>query len=94
MDTFFDNSIQTGLMRDIAVEMEILGEHLILLGNQGVGKNKIMDRYDSISFILLHNQVDEKTGCVNFSAALASIYNSTAIRLCRPFSFILHCNLE
>ena len=34
MDHFFDNSIQTGLMRDMAVDLELLGEHLVLLGNQ------------------------------------------------------------
>ncbi|KAJ3774347.1 AAA domain-containing protein [Lentinula raphanica] len=44
MDYFHDNSLQTGLMRDLAVEMEVMGEHLVLLGNQGVGKNKIIDR--------------------------------------------------
>ncbi|KZT08123.1 uncharacterized protein LAESUDRAFT_649814 [Laetiporus sulphureus 93-53] len=44
MDHFYDNSLQTGLMRDMAVDLEILGEHLVLLGNQGVGKNKIIDR--------------------------------------------------
>ncbi|KAJ3983012.1 AAA domain-containing protein [Lentinula detonsa] len=44
MDHFHDNSLQTGLMRDLAVEIEIMGEHLVLLGNQGVGKNKIVDR--------------------------------------------------
>lgn len=45
MDHFYDNSLQTGLMRDLAIDMELLGEHLVLLGNQGVGKNKIVDRY-------------------------------------------------
>ncbi|PPR05936.1 hypothetical protein CVT24_006658 [Panaeolus cyanescens] len=44
MDHFYDNSLQTALMRDIAVDLEILGEHVVLLGNQGVGKNKIIDR--------------------------------------------------
>jgi von Willebrand factor A domain-containing protein 8 len=44
MNHFYDNSLQTSLMRDIAIDMEILGEHLALLGNQGVGKNKIVDR--------------------------------------------------
>ncbi|KAF9485607.1 hypothetical protein BDN70DRAFT_847463 [Pholiota conissans] len=44
MDHFYDNSLQTGLMRDIAIDLEILGEHIVLLGNQGVGKNKIVDR--------------------------------------------------
>ena len=34
MDHFFDNSIQTGLMRDMAVDLELLQEHLVLLGNQ------------------------------------------------------------
>ncbi|KAH9924969.1 AAA domain-containing protein [Epithele typhae] len=41
---FYDNSLQTGLMRDLAVDLEVLGEHLVLLGNQGVGKNKVIDR--------------------------------------------------
>ncbi|KAL6302276.1 AAA domain-containing protein [Sparassis latifolia] len=44
MDHFYDNSLQTGLMRDVAIDLEALGEHLVLLGNQGVGKNKIVDR--------------------------------------------------
>lgn len=34
MDNFYDNSLQTGLMRDIAIDLEILKEHLVLLGNQ------------------------------------------------------------
>jgi hypothetical protein len=34
MDHFYDNSLQTGLMRDIAVDLELLREHLVLLGNQ------------------------------------------------------------
>ncbi|KAI0372412.1 hypothetical protein BV20DRAFT_939833 [Pilatotrama ljubarskyi] len=45
MDHFYDNSLQTGLMRDLAIDLEVLGEHLVLLGNQGVGKNKVVDRY-------------------------------------------------
>ncbi|KAH7915875.1 AAA domain-containing protein [Hygrophoropsis aurantiaca] len=44
MDHFYDNSLQTGLMRDLAIDIEVLGEHVVLLGNQGVGKNKIVDR--------------------------------------------------
>ncbi|KAJ7860618.1 AAA domain-containing protein [Mycena olivaceomarginata] len=44
MDHFYDNSLQTELMRDLAVDSELLGEHVVLLGNQGVGKNKIVDR--------------------------------------------------
>lgn len=34
MDHFYDNSLQTGLMRDLAIDLEILGEHVVLLGNQ------------------------------------------------------------
>lgn len=34
MDHFYDNSLQTSLMRDLAIDMELLGEHLVLLGNQ------------------------------------------------------------
>ena len=34
MDHFYDNSLQTGLMRDLAIDLELLGEHVVLLGNQ------------------------------------------------------------
>ena len=34
MDHFYDNSLQTGLMRDLAIDLELLGDHLVLLGNQ------------------------------------------------------------
>ena len=34
MSHFYDNSLQTALMRDLAVDLEVLGEHLVLLGNQ------------------------------------------------------------
>lgn len=34
MEHFYDNSIQTGLMCDLAIDLEILQEHLVLLGNQ------------------------------------------------------------
>ncbi|KAI0089424.1 AAA domain-containing protein [Irpex rosettiformis] len=44
MNHFYDNSLQTALMRDLAIDLEVLGEHLVLLGNQGVGKNKVVDR--------------------------------------------------
>ncbi|KAH8984497.1 AAA domain-containing protein [Lactarius hatsudake] len=44
MDHFYDNSIQSAQMRDLAIDFKLLGEHLVLLGNQGVGKNKIIDR--------------------------------------------------
>ncbi|KAF9648314.1 hypothetical protein BDM02DRAFT_3187271 [Thelephora ganbajun] len=59
MDHFYENSLQTGLMRDLAVDLELLGEHLVLLGNQGVGKNKLIDRLCQIlgrprEYIQLH----------------------------------------
>lgn len=44
MDYFYDNSLQTGLMCGLAIDLELLHEHVVLLGNQGVGKNKIVDR--------------------------------------------------
>lgn len=34
MEHFYDNSLQSGLMRDMAVDLELLKEHLVLLGNQ------------------------------------------------------------
>ncbi|GAA5867426.1 hypothetical protein JCM1840_002135 [Sporobolomyces johnsonii] len=44
MQQYLDNSQQTQLMRDIATDLELLDENVLLLGNQGVGKNKIIDR--------------------------------------------------
>ncbi|KAI0296956.1 AAA domain-containing protein [Multifurca ochricompacta] len=44
MDHFYNNSIQSAQMRDLAIDFELLQDHLVLLGNQGVGKNKIVDR--------------------------------------------------
>lgn len=34
VDHFYDNSIQSAQMRDLAIDLELLGEHLVLLGNQ------------------------------------------------------------
>lgn len=34
MNNFLDNSGQTALMREIASDLEVLGEHVLLLGNQ------------------------------------------------------------
>lgn len=34
MEHFYENSLQTGLMRDLAIDLELLNEHLVLLGNQ------------------------------------------------------------
>jgi hypothetical protein len=34
MDHFYDNSLQNGLMRNLAVDLELLDDHLVLLGNQ------------------------------------------------------------
>lgn len=34
MAHFYDNSLQTSLMRDLAIDLEVLEEHLVLLGNQ------------------------------------------------------------
>lgn len=34
MEHFYDNSLQTGLMRELAIDLEVLGEHVVLLGNQ------------------------------------------------------------
>jgi von Willebrand factor A domain-containing protein 8 len=41
---FFDNANQSRIMRDLALDFT-LGEHLLLIGNQGVGKNKLIDRF-------------------------------------------------
>lgn len=40
---YYDNPQHTVVMRDMLKDLE-LGQHLLLVGNQGVGKNKIIDR--------------------------------------------------
>ncbi|CAO1613724.1 unnamed protein product [Jaminaea pallidilutea] len=42
-DNFYNNPTQSLLARDLAIDLS-LKEHLLLLGNQGTGKNKIIDR--------------------------------------------------
>lgn len=39
---FYDNPTQSMLARDLAIDLQ--NQHLLLLGNQGTGKNKIIDR--------------------------------------------------
>lgn len=38
---FYDNSLQSGLMRELAVDLEVLGESVVLLGNQ-VGQQSFL----------------------------------------------------
>ncbi|KAK4055403.1 hypothetical protein OIO90_003241 [Microbotryomycetes sp. JL221] len=73
MNNYLDNSQQTALLRDIAVDLEVLGEHVLLLGNQGVGKNKIIDRLLQLlqrprEFIQLHR--DTTTQSLMFQTTL------------------------
>lgn len=35
MSWFFENREQNGLMRNIGIDLEIMEQHLVLLGNQG-----------------------------------------------------------
>ncbi|KIH62119.1 hypothetical protein ANCDUO_07602 [Ancylostoma duodenale] len=41
---FYDNDEHVTVIRNMARDMR-LGAHLLLIGNQGVGKNKITDRF-------------------------------------------------
>lgn len=41
---FFDNDLHTLVMREMAIDFNG-GEHLLLIGNQGVGKNRLTDRF-------------------------------------------------
>ncbi|CAH7688707.1 AAA domain-containing protein [Phakopsora pachyrhizi] len=75
MPYFYDNSQQNLLMREIGVDLEVLKDHLVLLGNQGVGKNKIVDRLLQLlgrprEYIQLHrdstvNQLMFQTNLIN-----------------------------
>ena len=42
--SFFENQGHNRVMRDLALDF-LLGEHLLIIGNQGVGKNKLTDRF-------------------------------------------------
>ncbi len=44
MASFYNNHDQSMLMRSMAQDLHLLGEHLLLMGNQGTGKNKLVDR--------------------------------------------------
>ncbi|KAH8102169.1 AAA domain-containing protein [Cristinia sonorae] len=75
MEHFYDNSLQTGLMRDLAIDLEVLGEHIVLLGNQGVGKNKVVDRLCQLlrrpqEYIQLHR--DTTVNQLMFTTSLES----------------------
>ncbi|GLB39985.1 putative von Willebrand factor (vWF) type A domain [Lyophyllum shimeji] len=91
MDHFYDNSLQTGLMRDLAIDLELLGEHVVLLGNQGVGKNKIVDRLCQLlgrprEYIQLHR--DTTVNQLMFTTSLAKgILRYTDSPLLRAITF-------
>ena len=55
LDHFYENSLQTGLMRDLAVDLELLGEHLVLLGNQVT--------YNPVQSVWLTDSRPTFTGC-------------------------------
>ncbi|TKY88244.1 hypothetical protein EX895_002954 [Sporisorium graminicola] len=42
--SFYNNAQQSGLIRSFAEDLVLLDEHLLLMGSQGTGKNKIIDR--------------------------------------------------
>ncbi|KAF8625067.1 hypothetical protein AX15_005549 [Amanita polypyramis BW_CC] len=91
MEHFYDNSLQTGLMRDLAIDLELLGEHIVLLGNQGVGKNKIVDRLCQLlgrprEYIQLHR--DTTVNQLMFTTSLEGGYiNYTDSPLLRAIKF-------
>lgn len=42
--SFYNNNTQSLLLRDLAIDLQVMNEHLLLMGNQGTGKNKVIDR--------------------------------------------------
>ncbi|SPO39671.1 uncharacterized protein PSFLO_05152 [Pseudozyma flocculosa] len=42
--SFYNNPQQSALLLSFAEDLELLGEHLLLMGSQGTGKNKLIDR--------------------------------------------------
>lgn len=91
MDHFYDNSLQTGLMRDLGIDIEVLREHVVLLGNQGVGKNKIVDRLCQLlgrprEYIQLHR--DTTVNQLMFTTSLeGGIINYTDSPLLRAIKY-------
>ncbi|XP_003412650.2 von Willebrand factor A domain-containing protein 8 isoform X2 [Loxodonta africana] len=62
---FYDNVQHTIVMEDMLKDF-LLGEHLLLVGNQGVGKNKIVDRFLHLlnrprEYIQLHRDTTVQT---------------------------------
>eukprot|EP00041_Stephanoeca_diplocostata_P021699 m.509785 g.509785 ORF g.509785 m.509785 type:complete len:1988 (-) comp21889_c0_seq22:1623-7586(-) len=62
---FYDNPQHTQAMQDMLKDF-VLGEHLLLVGNQGVGKNKIVDRMLQLlnkprEYIQLHRDTTVQT---------------------------------
>ncbi|XP_038166654.1 von Willebrand factor A domain-containing protein 8 isoform X3 [Arvicola amphibius] len=62
---FYDNVQHMVVMEDMLKDF-LLGEHLLLVGNQGVGKNKIMDRFLHLlnrprEYIQLHRDTTVQT---------------------------------
>ncbi|GAA6012821.1 hypothetical protein JCM10207_005374 [Rhodosporidiobolus poonsookiae] len=73
MESYHDNSQQTRLMLDIATDLTLLDQHVLLLGPQGSGKNKIVDRLLMLlrrprEYIQLHR--DSTTTSLLFQVAL------------------------
>ena len=59
VDDFYDNPTQNRQMRDLAIDLFALDDHVVLLGNQGTGKNRVSDRLLQLldrprEFIQLH----------------------------------------
>uniref|UniRef100_A0A8B9HSU4 von Willebrand factor A domain containing 8 n=1 Tax=Astyanax mexicanus TaxID=7994 RepID=A0A8B9HSU4_ASTMX len=57
---FYENAQHMAVMEDMLKDF-LLGEHLLLVGNQGVGKNKIVDRFLHLlnrprEYLQLHSQ--------------------------------------
>ena len=41
---FYDNALQLRILKNMQRDFD-LGEHLLLIGNQGTGKNKLTDKF-------------------------------------------------
>ncbi|KAJ3565249.1 hypothetical protein NP233_g7756 [Leucocoprinus birnbaumii] len=96
MDHFYDNSLQTGLMRDLAIDLELLGEHVVLLGNQGVGKNKIVDRLCQLlrrprEYIQLHRDttVNQLMFTTSLESGVINYTDSPLLRAIKHGRFII-----
>ncbi|KAJ3293424.1 hypothetical protein HDU79_000368, partial [Rhizoclosmatium sp. JEL0117] len=86
---FYDNPKQTAILHEMLKDY-ILGEHLLLIGNQGVGKNKLVDKFLQLlqlprEYIQLHRDttIHSLTSTPTIINGVLVYEDSPLVRACR-----------